>query len=135
MKKGYRVGVGVLILKGDKVLFGKRNGPHGKGTWSLPGGHLEFKETLGQCTEREVFEEAGIKVKGVRFAGVTEDFYPDSNKYYITVFMICHYKSGQLKTKEPHKMSHWKWVSWDNLPKPLFLSMKNLLKQGFNPFK
>ena len=31
-------GVGVLVLRNGEVLMGRRRSPHGRGTWSPPGG-------------------------------------------------------------------------------------------------
>ena len=52
MEKQVRVGVGVIIRKNDQVLLGERKGAHGEGTWAFPGGHLEFGETLVECSLR-----------------------------------------------------------------------------------
>jgi hypothetical protein len=46
MEQKPQVGTALIITKDDKVLLMKRKGPHGKGTWSTPGGHLDFGETL-----------------------------------------------------------------------------------------
>lgn len=40
-----KVGVGVLIVDGNKILLGKRKNAHGDGCWAPPGGHLEFGES------------------------------------------------------------------------------------------
>lgn len=40
-----KVGIGVMILKDEKVLLGKRKGSHGEGEYSFPGGHLEYMES------------------------------------------------------------------------------------------
>lgn len=45
-KKIPRVGIGVFIFKNNKFLMGCRKGAHGEGTWSIPGGHLEFGESM-----------------------------------------------------------------------------------------
>jgi 8-oxo-dGTP diphosphatase len=58
-----RVGIGVIILKNGRVLLGKRKSSHGTGTWHFPGGHLEFGESLEDCSRREVLEETGMKIK------------------------------------------------------------------------
>ena len=55
-----RVGVGVIIVRDGNVLLGERAGSHGAGTWALPGGHLEFGETVADCARREVLEETGF---------------------------------------------------------------------------
>ena len=38
------VGVGVIVVRADEVLFGLRRGAHGGGTWSFPGGHVDDAE-------------------------------------------------------------------------------------------
>ncbi len=37
-KKYPKVGVGVMIMRENKVLLGLRQGSHGAGEWSFPGG-------------------------------------------------------------------------------------------------
>jgi 8-oxo-dGTP diphosphatase len=127
------IGVGVCLIKDGKVLLGKRTNAHGDGSWSFPGGHLEMYETWENCAEREVLEETDLKIKNTRFADVTNDIFPEEEKHYITLFIIADYDSGQLKTMEPEKCSEWNWFSWRKLPQPLFLPIRNLIKQGFNP--
>ena len=48
------VGLGVLVLRDDKVLIGQRLNSLGAGEYALPGGHLEFGEELEECAAREV---------------------------------------------------------------------------------
>jgi 8-oxo-dGTP diphosphatase len=127
-------GVGVCVVKDGKVLLGKRLNSHGNGCWSFPGGHLEMYETWEQCAEREVLEETGIRIKNIRFAGVTNDLFIEERKHYITLFMMADFETGELKIMEPEKCSEWNWFSWDRLPQPLFLPITNLRKQGFTPF-
>jgi 8-oxo-dGTP diphosphatase len=135
MKKIVRVGFGVYVLKNGKVLLGKRIGDHGKGYWSAPGGHLEYGESWEEGARRETFEEAGIKIKNIRLAGLTSDIHEDEKKHYVTIALAADYNSGDVKIMEPEKLERWEWFEWDKLPEPLFLPMQNLLKQGFNPFE
>jgi 8-oxo-dGTP diphosphatase len=71
------VGVGVLVWRDGAVLLGLRRGSHAAGTWSPPGGHLEFGEDPVDCLKRETREEAAIEVKDVQFVGVTNDIFAD----------------------------------------------------------
>lgn len=122
-----RVGVAVILMKNNKVLLGKRKGSHGAGFWALPGGHMEFGETVAQTAKRELIEETGIAVKQVTLGPYTNDFMPKENKHYITLFAIAK-TTGEPILKEPEKCAGWQWFAWDNLPKPLFLPVKHLLK-------
>ena len=56
------VGVGAVVLDGDRVLLVKRGQAPLKGHWSLPGGAVETGETLEQAVAREVLEETGITI-------------------------------------------------------------------------
>ena len=49
----------VFLHNEGKVLVGKRSNRKSflPGKWELPGGHVEFSETIGQCLKRELQEE------------------------------------------------------------------------------
>ncbi|MBU1193699.1 MAG: NUDIX domain-containing protein [Proteobacteria bacterium] len=127
------VGVAAIIIRSGKVLLGKRKGAHGSGSWAFPGGHLEFNESIEDCARREVFEETGLRVTNCRFAAMTNDIFYQSQKHYVTLFVVCEYQGGTLQVKEPDMCEQWDWFYWNELPGPLFLSLKNLLDQGFAP--
>lgn len=67
------VGFGILIIKENKFLLGKRHEDpdkadselHGEGTWTMPGGKLRFGESFEEGAAREVLEETGIKVRSL----------------------------------------------------------------------
>jgi len=128
-----KVGVGVAVIKEGKVLLGKRKNAHGEGTWSFPGGHLEYKESWEDCAIRETLEETGLTIKNVRFGTVTNDVFYEEQKHYITIIMLSDYESGELQLMEPDKCYKWEWFTWENLPDSLFLSIENLLKDNYNP--
>ncbi|MGE5309669.1 MAG: nucleotide triphosphate diphosphatase NUDT15 [Sphaerimonospora mesophila] len=75
IKQFPRVGIGVFIFRDGKFLMQQRRGSHGEGTWSIPGGHMEFGETPEQTAIREVREEIGCEIDNIRFAAVTNDFF------------------------------------------------------------
>ena len=130
-----KVGIGVCVKRGNKVLLHKRKNAHGEGDWCFPGGHLEWKESWEECAIRETKEESGLDIKNVRFGAVTNDIFEKENKHYITLIMVADYIDGEAERKEPYKCEKWDWFEWDKLPELLFVPMQNLLKQHFNPFK
>lgn len=126
-----RIGVGVFVFKGHKFLMGKRLGSHGEGTWSVPGGHLEFGESFIDTTKREVLEETGMVIKNVRFGAITNDLFKEDNKHYVTILMLSDYDSGEVSIHEPDKFVEQGWFDFETLPSPLFLPWQQLLKSEF----
>lgn len=55
--------VGVVCLKGDQVLLIKRGTPPRLGQWSLPGGRIEWSETVTDAALRELKEETGVEAE------------------------------------------------------------------------
>lgn len=126
-----RVGVGVFVFKDGKFLVQKRQGSHDAGTWSLPGGHLEFGESFEETARREVKEESDLNIKNVRFAAVTNDHFVDEHKHYVTVWVMSDWESGEVKNMEPKKCTAQEWHTFDDLPEPLFFAWKQLFASEF----
>ena len=134
MSQKPQVGTATIITRDNKVLLMKRKGTRGKGTWSTPGGHLDFGETPEQCAAREAKEEVGAEVVDIRFRAITNDVFRTDEKHYITIWM-----EGRT-LKEPFIASEREveeigWYAWDALPQPLFLPLENFVKQNSYPPK
>lgn len=125
--KSVRVGVGIMILKNNKVLLGKRNEKNilGGNSWTCPGGKLEFEENIVDAVKREAGEETGIKLNEIKLTSVSNDI--AYGNHFVTLGFVCEKFEGQPKTMEPNKITEWKWFSIDDLPKPLFLPSEKLI--------
>ncbi len=68
------VGIGIVIRRVDgKILLLQRKGSHGEGSWSVPGGHIDYGESLEHCAVREVREEVCIEVGSPHLIGISND--------------------------------------------------------------
>ena len=118
-----RVGVAVLIERGRHVLMGQRIGSHGSGTWSFPGGHIDFGDEPEEAVRREVMEETGLtigKITRYRPMPWVNTHFEEEGKQYITLYFQGEFTGGTPKTMEPDKCVGWEWVEWDKPPTPLF---------------
>jgi len=126
--------VGVMVFKDDKVLLGKRSGKHAPGEYSFPGGRLEFMESFKDAVKRETLEEAGIKIKNIKFLSVANiDRY--SYRHDVLVSFSADYDSGEIQTFKEERIGDWVWYDINNLPEPLFYPtalLIDLYKKGEN---
>ncbi len=61
-----KVGAGVLIERGGRLLLLRRAHPPWPGAWNLPAGYVEIDEPPEQAAAREAREETGLEVRIVR---------------------------------------------------------------------
>ncbi len=122
-KKYPRVGIGVMVMNDkQEVLLGLRQGSHGAGEWSFPGGHLEFGETVFTTAKREVKEETGLEINNFSLISVADEmrYIETDGKHYLNVGVKAEYKGGDPKVEEPDKCLEWKWFKLDSLPDKIF---------------
>lgn len=128
------VGTSIILSRDDKVLLMKRKGPHGGGTWSTPGGHLDFGESLEGCAAREAKEEVGVNVFDIRFRCMTNDIFEEEGKHYITIWLEGK-PVGEPTIVSEEEVAEIGWFAWNALPQPLFLPLENFVKKNSYPPK
>jgi len=89
--------VDVLIRKDDGYVFVKRKNEPYKGHWAIPGGLVEYGETVEQAAIREAKEETGLEAKLIRLVGVYSDPTRDPRGHYISIAYLAEAISGELK--------------------------------------
>jgi 8-oxo-dGTP diphosphatase len=83
-----RVGIGIVVLDGERVLLARRGTPPAAGAWSLPGGGQELGETAEQTARRELLEETGLEVGPLALIAHVDSIHHDAEgrvEYHYTI--------------------------------------------------
>ena len=105
-----QLAVSAVIFREGKLLLLKRAKSPGHGFWSLPGGRVEFGESLHTALAREVDEEAGLKIDIVALAGWREvlPLAGGGGGHYLIMSFAARWVAGEPRLNEEH--DDFKWV-------------------------
>lgn len=135
LKKSVVSGVLVKRQDGKYLLVKKANnvGPYA-GMYLTPGGGVETGEAADDAALRELYEEAGVKVKNLKRAYFDDDVtenWQGIKRHYIMLLYTADYESGELRQTEGNddQFEDVGWYSADELKKmPLSPPLRKLLK-------
>jgi 8-oxo-dGTP diphosphatase len=105
------VGVGAVIIDGERALLVKRGGEPLKGQWSIPGGLVEVGESLRDAVIREAREETGLDVEPGKVVEVFERIHRDTNGkteyHYVLIDYLCRKVSGEARAGSDAAELRW----------------------------
>lgn len=107
-----------IVLRDHEIALIKRGKDPFKGSYALPGGFLDYGETLEHCVVREVEEETGLKTEIVGLVGVYSAPDRDPRGHFVTAVFHLNPVGGHLKAGDDAKEAEW--VPLDKLPKFAF---------------
>jgi NAD+ diphosphatase len=100
----------VLVRRGDEMLLA-RNARWPQGMYSTLAGFVEPGESIEQTVHREVFEEVGIRVTGLRYFGSQSWPFPNS----LMLGFHAEYAGGDIRCQEG-EIAEARWFRYDELP-------------------
>jgi len=88
---------GAIIFSTKGILLVRRAQPPKKGFLDVPGGFVDYGETLESALKREVHEELSVDLTDWKYLGSFPNTYLYETVTYHTVdtFYICHYDESQ----------------------------------------
>jgi ADP-ribose pyrophosphatase YjhB (NUDIX family) len=109
-----QLAVSAAIFRGDRVLLVRRARPPARGFYSLPGGRVEFGETLHAALHREVDEETALKIQIVELAGWRE-VVPGTGGggHYLIMSFAARWTSGEPVLND--ELDDFRWLKPDAL--------------------
>ena len=121
--------VNAVIQKGDEVLLIQRAKEPARGSWVVPGGHVDYNEDLEEAVKREVKEETGLDIRIVGIISTESDKKGlDPRGYHVMVNYLTAPIGGKLrKTKETLDI---KWFKLGSLPNNLGLGVEKYFQEA-----
>lgn len=120
------VGVGAVILRDNKILLLLRNKAPESGCWTIPGGNVEFGETVEEAILRELQEEIGTEGRILAPLGVTNHILKEEGIHYVSPrFLVT--IIGEPQNMEPHSHSDMKWFPVEDLPENVTMTTQKAL--------
>lgn len=96
MQKNPALTVDAIILKDGEIVLIQRKGEPFQGQYALPGGFVEYGETVEAALRREVFEETGLVVEVRSLVGVYSDPRRDPRGHIVSVAFTAAIVGGVL---------------------------------------
>ena len=107
-----QLAVSAAIFRNDTILLVRRARSPAKGFYSLPGGRVEFGETLHAALNREVDEETALKIEIVGLAGWREVVPGTSGGgHYLIMSFAARWVSGEVVLND--ELDDFKWLKPD----------------------
>ncbi len=126
--------VDLIIKKDNGYVFIKRSNEPFKDHWALPGGIVEYGETVEDAAKREAKEETGLEVELKYLTGVYSDIERDPRGHYITVAYYAETVSGELKAATDAKEAKVFYTKPEKLAFDHEKIFEDAMKKGNNKF-
>ncbi len=102
----------IIVEDNNLVLIKRLNNPY-KDHWALPGGFVEYGETVEDAAVREAKEETGLDIKLEKLVGVYSDPNRDPRGHTVTVAFKAIIIGGKLQSDSDAKDAMF--VEYDDL--------------------
>jgi 8-oxo-dGTP diphosphatase len=109
-----QLAVSAAIFRDDKILLVRRARSPAKGFYSLPGGRVEFGETLHVALHREVDEETALKIEILGLAGWREVL-PETagSGHYLIMSFAARWVAGEPVLND--ELDDFRWLKPDGI--------------------
>ena len=121
----------IVVDDKRRLLLVERGRDPYKGKFALPGGFVEYGETVENAVSRELEEETGLKAKPLEIVGVYSDPNRDPRGHTVTIVFRMGYRGGEPKGSDDAAAA--RFFPIDELP-PLAFDHDKIVKDFLSKF-
>lgn len=103
--------VGGVAVDRGRILLVRRGAGAAQGLWAVPGGRVEWGETLAQAIVREVKEETGLEVSAGNPIGWVERIGPEHHQLIVDLWVMPVSKDAELSAGDDASDAAWVPIS------------------------
>lgn len=109
--------VSLIIINSQRELLLVKHKKNNKEYWVLPGGHLDFGETVEQCALRELKEEVNLDGEYIKQVFLSESIDPSGRRHILNIYTLVKVSESQeLKLdQEDNVLSGVEYISLDKI--------------------
>lgn len=86
-----------VVIKDGKIVLIRRGRDPGRGLYALPGGFVEYGESVENSVVREVWEETGLETEPLDLVGVYSDPSRDPRGHIVSLVFLLRAVGGELR--------------------------------------
>ena len=109
MEKRPRIRAAVAVLHEGRLLLVEHT-KNARSYWLLPGGGLEWGESLHEAVAREVKEETGLEVVVGDLLYVSETISPDRERHLVHLVFQGELRGGEIAVPEEERITDVRWI-------------------------
>ncbi len=118
-EKNPRIRVAAIIVQDDSILL-VRHVKDGQTYWLLPGGGVEFGESLEEALVRELQEEANLDIKVKDLVIANDSLPPDRHRHVLNLYFTAEIVDGELICAKDERIAEMRFMAIEKLPELTF---------------
>ncbi|MBP9477480.1 MAG: NUDIX hydrolase [Sebaldella sp.] len=124
-----RVRVAGILIEDDRVLLIEHT-KNDRSYWLLPGGGVDWGESIEEAIKREFLEETNLTVEIENFLFISETLAPDNTKHVINLYFRVKRISGDMLLGEESILSDLKFFTLEEIEKiKIYPNINDILKK------
>jgi ADP-ribose pyrophosphatase YjhB (NUDIX family) len=119
-----------VVRRADgRILLVQRGREPERGHWGLPGGKVDWMETVEHAVVRETLEETALEVRIERLLCVVDHFEHALQQHWVApVYLVGILGNADAQLQEPEALTALGWFAPDALPTPLTVSARQAIE-------